>query len=179
MNSPRFHPSRAMLQVTMQGDSPPPSDQSDGAKTEIAATADIRYLPLDDVLYLMSTQLGGRVPDLTGSDPRTDIDHTQPEWADFQSLSTTIIEADASAADMDPNRMEPLDERCDLEALDMLFSPLSDETPHTNDPALFSLAGHGVADQSSGDSIVTVSEKVRRVEAIQNRGLSRRGSDSE
>lgn len=164
MNPPHFRLSRAMLQVAMQGDSPPLSNQPDGAKARIAAAADIRDLPIDDVLSLMSPQLGGRVPDQSVSEPRTDTDHAQPEWADFQSLSTTIIEADASAADMDPNRMEPLDERCDPDTQDALFSPLSDDVPHTNGQALFTFASQGVADQSSGNTIVTVSETERKGE---------------
>ncbi|WP_408960756.1 HalOD1 output domain-containing protein [Natrinema sp. 74] len=154
----------------MSDDSLPPSEQSAGVTDEMADAAAIQDLPLDDFLQQMSVQPDAGFPDQTGYDPRSETYHAQHDWADSQSLSTTIIEAVGAATDTDPNQMEPMYEALDPDALDALFRPRSDDSLRTNGQVLFSLDGHDVAVHSCGDIIVDVSENERGERERENPG---------
>lgn len=155
----------------MSDDSLPPSEQSTGATDEMADAAAIQDLPLDDLLQQMSALPGDGLPDRTGYDPRSETYHAQHDWADSQSLSTTVIETVGAATDTDPIQMEPLYERLEPDALDALFRPHSDDVPRTSGQVLFSLDGHDVAVHSCGDIIVDVSEKERGAREGENPGV--------
>jgi len=76
--------------------------------------------------------------------------HTQHDWEGSEPLSTTVMTAVAEAIDEDPTGVDPLDERFEPDARDVLFRPRSDGAPPSGGHVSFTFKEHRVFIQSDG-----------------------------
>jgi len=88
----------------------------------------------------------------------TDTYHHQYDWDSSERLSSAIIAAVATVADTEPTELEPLYECVDPDALNALFSPLSEDQPRSRGRLSFFLDEYEVTVHGHGEIVVDVSD---------------------
>jgi len=88
----------------------------------------------------------------------TDTYHHQYDWESPGGLSSALVATVATVADTEPTEIESLHDCVDPDALNALFSPLSEDRPRSQGYLSFTLDDYDVTVHGHGEIIVDVSD---------------------
>lgn len=95
----------------------------------------------------------GEMVDQNGERPRG-TERVRYAWNDPEPLTAAVLEAVASAEQIDPTELESLTSRIDPDALDALFSPRLDGRARVEGVVQFPLGDYVVSVYADGEIIV-------------------------
>jgi len=97
-------------------------------------------------------------PDATGYDPRTDTYHARHDWAENDSIGTTIVNVVAALDGVAPDECEPVYDVIDPDALHTVLTPTTDRSARAPVQVRFSYHGHMIAVDRTGEIVIDAPE---------------------